>query len=148
MKLTLKSRLISKYSSCTFWSQPWFQKITEIFHILTCEKISHPLNVSPVSSKVSMRERVNIIIFNVLPVVVFWKGKFFLLSQWRFHAYHVYYFIFLWSRNVPWFVRLKKQYQFDWRLVNQLAKRCLFDWQLVNQVSDCVVKLFDSSKYW
>ena len=50
------------------------------------KKNSHPLNVSPVSSEVSMSERVNIIILNDPLVVVFWKGKFFWLSHYRLHA--------------------------------------------------------------
>ena len=143
MKLTLKSRLISKYSSCTFWIQPWFQKTSENFHLLTCEKISHPLNFSPVTSKVSMSERVNIIISNDPPVVVIWKGKFF-YSQWRFHVCGLLWYIIFYFLMKSWCtlicsseksvnlidglsIKLAQQCQFDLQLVIILTKQCQFD---------------------
>ena len=123
MKLTLKSRLISKYSCCTFWIQPWFQKTSENFHLLTCEKISHPLNFSPVTSKVSMSERVNIIISNDPPVVVIWKGKFFLFSVKISCVWFVMIYNILFSHEVVVYLDLFlwKKCQLDWRLVNQIG---------------------------
>ena len=170
MKLTLKSRLISKYSSCTFWIQPWFQKTSENFHLLTCEKISHPLNFSPVTSKVSMSERVNIIISNDPPVVVIWKGKFFLFSVkiscvWFVMIYNilfsyevvVYLDLFLWKVSI-WLTACQSNWQNSVNLIYssssywqnsvnlidslsiKLLNQCLFDWRLVNKT----VHLIDS----
>ena len=143
MKLTLKSRLISKYSSCTFWIQPWFQKTSENFHLLTCEKISHPLishlllpkcpwaNVwissSPMILLSSLSERAN-----------------FFYSQWRFHVCGLLWYIIFYFLMKSWCtlicsseksvnlidglsIKLAQQCQFDLQLVIILTKQCQFD---------------------
>ena len=122
MKLTLKSRLISKYSSCTFWIQPWFQKTSENFHLLTCEKISHPLishlllpkcpwaNVwissSPMILLSSLSERAN-----------------FFYSQWRFHVCGLLWYIIFYFLMKSWCTLIcsSEKCQLDWRLVNQIG---------------------------
>ena len=143
MKLTLKSRLISKYSCCTFWIQPWFQKTSENFHLLTCEKISHPLishlllpkcpwaNVwissSPMILLSSLSERAN-----------------FFYSEWRFHVCGLLWYIIFYFLMKSWCtlicsseksvnlidglsIKLAQQCQFDLQLVIILTKQCQFE---------------------
>ena len=74
MKLTLKSTLISKFSSCTFEVNLYFKDKLNYSGNCVLWKISHPLqifhNVSLMSSEVSMSEHVTIIILNDLLIVV------------------------------------------------------------------------------